>query len=169
MIKKIIQVTLFSFLFIGVNALDIAKVTLPTDTTDIEMCEMENNVFEHGERAVYTLYYKMGPMWIAAGTATFNVSERDDDFLLSAVGTTFPGYEWIFKVEDKFESHISKETMLPHTAIRDISEGNYKVWDKISFDQDNLSAEYYRGKTADDLKMKEYDLSGCMHDVLSII
>ena len=172
MIKKIIQVTLLSFLFIGATTLNILGLPMAKDTTgvdSVEMCAMENSVFEHGETAVYTLYYKMGPMWIAAGTATFNVVERDNDFQLSAVGTTFPGYEWVFKVEDKFESHVSKETLLPNTAIRDISEGNYKLWDKIDFDQENLTAEYHRGKTRDNTKMKPYDLEGCMHDVLSII
>ena len=170
MIKRIIQVTLLSFLFIGITTLNILGNSAPRDTTEkLEMCTMENNVFQDGERAVYTMYYKMGPMWIAAGTATFNVQERDKDFKLSAVGTTFPGYEWVFKVEDKFESHISKETLLPNTAIRDISEGNYKLWDKIDFNQDERVAQYHRGKTSEDTKMKEFDLEGCMHDVLSII
>ena len=172
MIKRTIQVMFLSFLFIGATALNILGLPMAEDTTGVErveMCSMENNVFEHGEMAKYTLYYKMGPMWIAAGTATFNVVERDDDFLLSAVGTTFPGYEWVFKVEDKFESHINKETLLPHTAIRDISEGNYRLWDKVDFDQENKKVEYHRGKTIDDTKMKAYDLEGCMHDVLSII
>ena len=111
----------------------------------------------------------MGPVWIAAGTATFDVTERDDDFKLSAVGTTFSGYEWVFKVDDKFESHISKETLLPNTAIRDISEGNYKLWDKIDFDQNANIVQYHRGKTKETTKMHEFDLDGCMHDVLSII
>ncbi len=169
MIRKIIQVTLLSFLFIGGTALAIQSSSVSRDTNKVELCSMQNNVFKDGEHAVYTLYYKMGPMWIAAGTATFNVAERDEDFLLSAVGTTFPGYEWVFKVEDKFESQVSKETLLPHSATRDIQEGNYKLWDKIDFDQDSKLAKYYRGKTADNTKMKEYDLEGCMHDVLSII
>jgi len=171
MVKKIIQITVLSFLFMGATTLDIFGLSTARDTTDkkIEPCSMQNNVFNHGEKAVYTLYYKMGFVWIAAGTATFNVEERDNDFRLSAVGTTFPGYEWVFKVEDKFESHISKETMLPHTAIRDIHEGNYTLWEKVNFNQDNRSAEYHRGRTVDSTNMEEYSLEGCMHDVLSII
>jgi len=169
MIKRIIQVTLLSLLFIGGTALAIQGNSVARDSSKVELCSMQNNVFEDGERAVYTLYYKMGPMWIAAGTATFNVTERDDDFLLSAVGTTFPGYEWVFKVEDKFESQISKETLLPNSATRNIHEGNYKLWDKIDFHQDEKSATYHRGKTADNTKSEEYNLDGCMHDVLSII
>jgi len=171
MIKKIKQSTLLSILFIGVATLNVLGKSIEQDSTDVEvgMCEMENNVFEDGEMAKYTLYYKMGPMWIAAGTATFNVVERDEDFLLSAIGTTFPGYEWVFKIEDKFESHIDKETLLPHTAIRDLQEGNYRLWDKVDFDQDNQKVDYHRGKTMETTKMKTYDLEGCMHDVLSII
>jgi len=130
---------------------------------------MQNNVFQDGERAVYTLYYKMGPMWIGAGTVTFNVEEREDDFKISAVGTTYSGYEWVFKIEDTFESHISKETLLPHTAIRDLEEGKYILWDKINFDQEANVAQYHRGKNPDNTTMKEYDLEGCMHDVLSIV
>lgn len=170
MIRRTIQVTLLSFFFIGVTSMNILGGQAPRDTIrNFEVCNMQNNVFQDGEQAVYTLYYKMGPMWIAAGTATFNVTERAEDFKLSAIGTTFPGYEWVFKVEDKFESHISKETLLPHTAIRDIQEGNYILWDKIAFNQDDRVAQYHRGKTRDNTEMKEFDLEGCMHDVLSII
>ncbi len=174
MIKRKIQVALLSILFIGVTTLSIQGSSTSTlrDTTDhdeLEMCSMTNNAFQHGERAIYTLYYKMGPMWIAVGEANFNVAEREEDFMLSAVGTTYSGYEWVFRVEDKFESHINKETLLPHTAIRDLQEGNYKLWDMINFDQDEKQALYYRGKTQEETKMKEYDLEGCMHDVLSII
>ena len=171
MIKKVNLVTLLSFLFIGASTLNISGYTILPDSTDmqVEMCNMENTVFEDGEMAMYTLYYKMGPIWIAAGTATFTVEERDDDFRLSAVGTTFPGYEWVFKIDDRFESHVNKETLLPHTAIRDLKEGNYRLWDKVAFDQDTKTVEYHRGKTKETTKMKTYDLEGCMHDVLSII
>jgi len=160
-----------SFLFIGATTLDIFGLSSSRDTIDkrVEMCTMENNVFTDGENIVYTLYYKMGPMWIAAGTATFDVVEHDEVFHLKAVGTTFPGYEWVFKVEDVFESYISKETLLPNTSIRDIHEGNYTLYDKVNFDQDNRVAINHRGRSVGTTEQKNYDLTGCMHDVLSII
>ena len=169
MIRRRIQQTILSFLFFWATTFLLYGSAIPRDTFELEPCSMQNNVFQDGEQAVYTLYYKMGPMWIGAGTVTFNVEEREDDFKMSAIGTTFPGYEWVFKIEDKFESHISKETLLPHTAIRDIEEGKYVVWDKIDFDQEANVAQYHRGKTPEKTTMKEFDLEGCMHDVLSIV
>jgi len=169
MIRRRIRQAILSVLFFGATSFFVFGSTVSRDSIDLEPCNMQNNVFQDGERAVYTLYYKMGPMWIAAGTATFHVEEREQDFKISAVGTTFSGYEWVFKIEDKFESHVSKETLLPHTAIRDIEEGKYILWDKINFDQETNVAQYHRGKTPDKTTMKEFDLDGCMHDVLSII
>lgn len=166
--RRIRQSILSVIVFLG-TSLQVFGSTVPMDTTKLEPCAMQNNVFQDGERAIYTLYYKMGPMWIGAGTVTFDVEEREEDFKISAVGTTFSGYEWVFKIEDRFESHVSKETLLPHTAIRDLEEGKYILWDKIDFDQEAKIAQYHRGKSRDNTTMKEFDLDGCMHDVLSIV
>jgi hypothetical protein len=62
-----------------------------------------------------------------------------------------------------------KTTLLPKVAIRDVSEGNYKLYEKMIFDQENSKITSYRGNTPKDAVKKEFRINDCMHDLISII
>lgn len=143
--------------------------TLPPNDADVNACFMENNTFQAGEQIIYKIYYNWNFVWIPAGEAVFNVTEENNEYHLSAVGTTYDSYNWFFKVKDIYDSYINKETLLPSTSIRDVSEGNYQLYDKVNFDQENKKAVSLRGKTKDKTVRREYETGDCMHDILSII
>jgi len=132
-------------------------------------CTIDNVSFQDGEKITYKLYYNWNFVWLSAGEVTFRVKEKKDQFHLSAHGATYKSYEWFYKVDDKYDTYVDKKTLLPVISIRDIEEGEYRLYDKITFDQDNHRAYSLRGKSKAVAKMEEYELGSCMHDLLSIV
>jgi hypothetical protein len=134
-----------------------------------ESCHTENQCFGNGEKITYKVYYNWNFLWLSAGEVKFEVEETENEYKISAVGRTYPSYEWFFKVRDYYSSEINKETLLPNTFVRQVQEGNYTLYDKIDFDQDNLKGTSFRGKTMEESKLHEFDLDNCIHDLLSIV
>ncbi len=132
-------------------------------------CYTENVAFGQGERVVYKVYYNWNFVWLSAGEVTFEVSETDNEYRISAVGRTYPSYEWFFKVRDYYYTYIDKETFLPHTFIRDVEEGNYTLYDKIQFDQVSQTGTSFRGKSKEEASLQDFQFDDCMHDMLSIV
>jgi hypothetical protein len=135
----------------------------------ISPCSIQNNAFKHGETVTYKLYYNWNFVWVSAGEVTFNVKELDNTYHLSAYGETYKSYEWFYKVRDRYDTYVDKETLLPKTSIRDILEGKYTLYDKTTFKQGTNKAYSLRGKTRSTAELKSYPVDGCMHDILSMI
>lgn len=135
----------------------------------IEPCDTDNDVFEVGEELVYKVYYNWNFVWLSAGEVVFRVYDDDEDYHLSARGRTYSSYEWFFKVRDNYDSYISKETLLPRLSIRDIQEGNYERYDKVTFDQRSKRAVSHKGRNRQEATSESFNLDGCMHDILSIM
>jgi len=130
---------------------------------------MDNNTFMAGEEIVYKVYYNWNFMWLSAGEVSFRVYDNDEQFHLSARGRTYSSYEWFFKVRDNYDSYIDKATLLPTLSIRDIHEGNYKRYDKVSFDQKQHRAVSLKGHSRTDASAATFELDGCIHDILSVL
>ncbi|MES2704089.1 MAG: DUF3108 domain-containing protein [Bacteroidota bacterium] len=97
----------------------------------------KNTSFLAGERLTFKVYYNMGFVWIHAGTASF--STEADEYCGHSVyhvvgdGKTVKSYEWMFKVRDRYESYIDKETMQPLRFVRNVSEGGIKFNQDVTF------------------------------------
>ena len=141
----------------------------PQRPEEITPCSIYNNSFQHGETITYKLYYNWNFVWLAAGEVTFRVREKEDQYHLSAHGSTYKSYEWFYKVRDKYDTYVDKNTLLPVISIRDVHEGKYRLYDKVTFDQARAKAYSMRGKSKETAEMAEYSIENCMHDVLSII
>ncbi|MEM1319060.1 MAG: DUF3108 domain-containing protein [Bacteroidota bacterium] len=138
-------------------------------TVNTEPCFMENTAFEVGEQITYKLYYNWNFIWLSAGEVVFTVAEDGSQYHLSAAGRTYKTYEWFFKVRDYYDTYIDKESLLPQLSIRNVHEGKYRLYDKVSFEQEKKKAVSMRGKTKEKTVRSEYNIDECMHDVLSII
>ncbi len=138
-------------------------------STPTQICSIANNAFRPGEEITYKLYYNWNFVWIAAGEVTFRVKDQGSQYLLSADGRTYKSYEWFYKVRDKYDTYVDKETLLPAVSIRDVKEGKYRLYDKITFDRNRNKAISLRGKSRDQAKQTEYDIDNCMHDILSVV
>ncbi len=135
----------------------------------VSRCQIQNTAFQDGETIVYKLYYNWKFVWLSAGEVTFKVRDLGSQYHLSADGNTYKSYEWFYKVRDKYDTYVDKETLLPIVSIRDIHEGSYTLYDKIIFDKTNNVARSLRGRSRKDAEWEEYDVESCMHDMLSIV
>lgn len=134
-----------------------------------EQCEMPNSVFEDGEELTYKLYYNWNFVWLSAGEITFRVKDMGGKYYISAIGQTYKSYDWFFKVRDKYEVWLDKETLLPEQSVREVQEGGYSMYDKMTFDHKRGKIVSLRGKTKEQAQLTEYEVESCLHDILSIL
>ncbi len=149
----------------------IADDNLITNFSDhvATQCSITNTSFQGGEEFVFEIYYNWNFVWLSAGEVVFKVEDKGDQYHLSAHGSTYRNYEWFFKVRDKYDTYVDKETLLPEVSIRDILEGRYTLYDKITFDNEKKIARSLRGKSKESAEITEYPIESCMHDILSIV
>jgi hypothetical protein len=137
------------------------------DEPAADPCQTTNVAFSAGEEITYKVYYNWNFVWLSAGEVTFRINETGGEYHFSAVGRTYPSYEWFFKVRDRFDAYVDKSTLLPRLSVRDIQEGGYRMYDRVSFDQRSRRAVSLRGKSREEAVESAYTLDGCMHDLLS--
>jgi len=100
---------------------------------------MANNSFTYGEKLVYRIHYGI----INAGETVFEVKEKP--VLISnrrcyhviGTGKSTGAFNWFFKVRDTYESYIDQDAILPWKFIRDVYEGGYTIYNKVSYDRFN--------------------------------
>ena len=104
----------------------------------------ETPVFIDGEALTFRLRYGL----ITGGEATVKVkmTQFDDKevFHTVLIGRTTGLVDKIFKVYDVYESFFDPVTNLPYKAIRNIREGNYRYYDEVLFNQDEMYVESQR-------------------------
>lgn len=129
--------------------------------------------FENGEHLRYRVYYNWKAIWIKAGEADFQVSELnyggENAFKYSATGNTYPGYNWFFKVEDKYESIVNSNSLLPLWFSRDVKEGGFEFYREYNFDRKNNTAEALFKRPGIEKESTLYQLPQCTLDLLSSI
>lgn len=162
------------FLLLGVMAFASPSSVNNAEKTGFQQaiparCSIDNTAFQHGEELTYKLYYNWNFVWLSAGEVTFRVKDLGAEYHLSAYGQTYKSYEWFYKVRDRYDSFVDKKTLLPNIAIRDIQEGGYTVYDKLTFDQNKKTVKSLRGKTKEVAELKDYNTGDCMHDIISIV
>jgi hypothetical protein len=137
--------------------------------TELNSCTQQNNTFQDGEKITYKMYYNWKFVWVAAGEVTFNVKDLGDQYYLSAIGRTYRSYDPFFKVRDTYECYVDKNTLLPTVSIRQVEEGKYRLYDKVTFDHQRNVAKSLRGKSKESAEVTEYPIDNCIHDILSIV
>lgn len=151
-LQKLIFITIFSLLLTGESQ------------AQNDFCSAKNSSFKEGEKLTFRVYYNMGFIWINAGNANFTTTLEDMNgrkvYHITGEGKTAKSYEWFYKVKDKYETFIDKETMWPDRFIRNVHEGGTKINEDILFDHKKNQA-ISNGKT--------YDIAKCTQDVLSAI
>lgn len=152
-----------------INFNDTPLISQAASNYRIEPCSMYNSAFQPGEEMTYKLYYNWNFVWVAAGEVTFRVDDLGNMYHFSAQGRTYKSYEWFYKVRDRYDTYVDKQTLLPVTSIRDVQEGKYRLYDKITFDQQGKKVVSLRGKSKENATQTEYKIDQCMHDILSIV
>ena len=129
-----------------------------------DFCSARNTSFKDGEKLTFRVFYNMGFVWINAGNVHFNTSLEDMNgkkvYHITGAGKTAKSYEWVYKVRDKYETFIDKETMLPTRFVRHVNEGGFKINQDVAMNQK-------KGEATSDGKV--YPIPKCTQDVLSAI
>ena len=136
---------------------------LEAQVTDT-LCSLRNVSFQSGEYMNYRVGYALGLIWIKAGAVEFTVKDVElrgrQAYHVVGEGGTYSFYEWLFRVDDKYETYIDKETLLPLRFVRKIEEGNYKYFNQVDFDHENNSCTSLKGS---------YKVPDCVQDILSAV
>ncbi|WP_236974731.1 DUF3108 domain-containing protein [Membranihabitans maritimus] len=138
-------------------------------TVTNDYCRTDNNTFSDNETLTYKIYYNVNFIWIGAGTVTFNIDKRGSNYFAEAVGKTYGGYDWIFKVRDTFQSVLDQNTLLPIESTRVVNEGNYTKYDHVQYMRNSRLARSAMGKSRLNAETKIITVDQCVHDVLSTL
>lgn len=156
--------------FIIFSLLPSKEATIPnTGTSLIEACQIENVTFQVGEDLVYTVYYNWNFVWLTAGEVRFRVEDAGNEYHLVMTDRSYKSYEWLYRVRDRYDTYIDKETLLPRLSTKTIEQGSYRLYDKTVLDQNKRKVTTWRGKTKEKAKEKIFEVENCLHDMLSII
>lgn len=167
---KTIKPISFAFsVFLFLTAFTVPHLSqTPTSSADTDPCSATNNTFQNGEIISYKIYYNLNFVWVPAGEVVFKIFDEDKQWHYQAIGTTYSSYEWFFKVHDEYNSWVDKNTLLPNYSERSVSEGDYHIFEKISFNQTEKKMTVWRSKKKGETETKtEHTVSDCVHDVLS--
>jgi hypothetical protein len=133
-------------------------------------CQNTNSTFQHNETLTYKIFYNWNFVWLSAGEVTFKVFDEGNQYHYQAIGTTYDSYEWFFTVRDQYDSWVDKNTLLPNYSERSVNEGDYHIFEKISFNQGGKKTTVWRAPKRGETETKtEHNVTDCVHDVLSIM
>lgn len=129
-----------------------------------DFCGIKNISFQEGEVLKFRVYYNMSALWVPAGDASFTTTSETLNgkpvYHIVGDGRTLKSYEWFYKVRDKYETYLDKETMLPVRFVRNVNENGFKIYNNVTFNQKQGKAVSTKGV---------YTVPSCVQDVLSAI
>ncbi len=108
-----------------------------------------NSSFTSGEELKYIVHYG----WMDAGEAILKVENSPYSFngrqAYHVVGTgkSLGAFNWVFKVDDRFETYIDKKGMFPYRFIRNCDEGGYKINQDYTFIPSKSAVKTEKGDT----------------------
>lgn len=165
---KTMQLTTLSFGFVALTMLTPDFAQDPVGPPATEPCALTNNTFQHGEKLTYKIFYNWNFVWLSAGEVTFQVFDEGNQYHYQARGKTYDSYEWFFKVHDEYDSWVDKNTLLPNYSERSVNEGDYHIFEKITFNQTGRKMTVWRSKKRGEAETKtEHMVQDCVQDVLS--
>lgn len=138
-----------------------------------DACGIKTPAFISGEELHYRVIYNWGMVWLESGYASFKVREgflnKRKCYLLTGSGSTYPKYDWFFKVRDVFETYLDSQTFRPLKFRADILEG--KKHDKHTYIFNNPLKESYTiiNHGSKPVLVDTLKISPCTIDILTAI
>ncbi len=119
---------------------------------------VNNFAFDRGERLVYKVYWDA---WIlpklVAGTATLEITEENkqfnsrDTYHIVGVGSSSGMLAKFYTVNDRYETYLDEQALIPWYFLRRTREGSYVRNDNVEFDRKNkLAKGTYATRTVPD-------------------
>lgn len=136
----------------------------PRVSAQSDFCGIKNTSFQEGEVLKFRVFYNMSAIWVPAGDASFTTTletlNNKPVYHVIGDGKTLKSYEWFYKVRDRYETFIDKETLLPAKFVRNVNENGFKIYNNVTFNQKQGKAISTKGV---------YNVPSCVQDVLSAI
>ncbi|TAL59399.1 MAG: DUF3108 domain-containing protein [Bacteroidetes bacterium] len=143
------------------------------DVPPIIECDINNDAFFSGEEIKYEISYNWGLIWLDAGQVTFKVEMAEHKgipcYKLSGIGGTYPSYDWIYKVRDRFECWVDTTTLKPFRYIRDVKEGGRTFYNECFFNYQKQKAYCVTLEKKKSPRMDTVPISLCSFDPLTMI
>jgi hypothetical protein len=117
--------------FAGAQVEQVAQV-VPVAVKPFRTCT--NVAFTTGEKLKFRVHYG----WLDAGEATLEVAgikswAGRDCFHIVGTGRSMGAVDVFFKIRDRYETYLDKESMFPWYFIRRVNEGGYIINQNVSF------------------------------------
>jgi hypothetical protein len=159
------QVAAPKFCALYIPLLCFALLSLvPKSDAQTNICGIKNKVIFPGEQINFVVYYNLSAVWVAAGSASFSTRLAQLDgtpvFHLKGVGKTYKSYDWIYKVDDMYESFVDTAILLPLKFQRKVREQKHTKTEYVRFVPTKQKA-FSNNKT--------FTVPLCVQDVLSAI
>lgn len=136
-------------------------------------CGLHHNAFTSGEELNYKVVYNWGPIWLESAEASFKVKAAEHNgkgsYLLSGTGSTYPKYDWFYKVRDVFETYLDSTTLRPMKFQATIQEGSKKDKHIYIFNDARQKAYTVISYGSKKVKVDTVKLPDCSIDVLTAI
>jgi hypothetical protein len=165
--RKIIYVSLLAL--VAMLSLRFVKRVSPDQIN----CDISNHAFYSGEELVYETSYNWGFVWLDAGYVVFKVQKDDYKgipcYKLSGIGGTYPSYDWIYKVRDRFECWVDTVSIKPYRYIRDVKEGGRTFYNECFFNHVKGKAYCVTNEQKKLPRLDTVTIVPCSFDPLSMI
>lgn len=136
-------------------------------------CTIKNTAFASGEELHYQVIYNWGMIWVESAYASFKVSANKYNgkncYLFNGSGSTYPKYDWFFKVRDEFETQVDSASFRPLKFKADIHEGSKKDKHTYLFNNTQKKAYTLINYGSKPVKTDTVAINPCTIDVLTAI
>lgn len=105
---------------------------------------IQNTAFTNGEKLTFRVYYQSALTGkVTAGEAKLEVKKKAvtrsgrETYHIVGTGQSKGAFNFFFKVDDRFETFIDEQALIPWYFIRRTREGGYKKDDEVTFRQNH--------------------------------
>jgi hypothetical protein len=110
---------------------------------------------------------------VPAASVTFSVDFADyisnPCYLLKGKGQTFSSYNWIYKVDDTYETYVDTNDFRPIKYVRDTKEGGTAIYNENYFNNKKNVAYSFTKKNNNKWVKDTVQITSCTYDVLTMI
>ena len=129
--------------------------------------------FKSGESLKYSIGYQLLGVWVGAGEVTFTVKEETlwgkPCFKFQGYGTTYPRYDWFYKVRDTYTSYADRVDLRPYRFTRDVSEGGFYYREDNIYRYADTSIYSVLKVKENPIQLDTFPLKKSSFDVLSLV
>jgi len=138
-----------------------------------QQCDVTDPRFSPGEKVTYDVYYHLGFMWLSAGWVNFNTTletyKEKPALHFKSFGKSYPKWDWIYEVDDTYESFVSPVNLTPYYFSRDVNENSLEHKEFYEFSPEKKSIAIRAKKNKDPWVEKQVKMDRCMFDPITMI